>query len=144
MANIYLIPDKDSTYISCISDDAPSTDAIFLTKEGDYPVEAWHERHDLNSDRLLMKETINNRDELIQYLDFLGQCRHAMLQLWGYDIDKNTSEDSLALFDACYSRKMELIQEDIEWAYPPDLENSDCDNFVFKRIDDSDEELPFF
>lgn len=111
--NVYLIPGDDATYSCCLSDDAPSAEAIFLMKEGDYPVLAMHERHDLNMDRLLAQETIIGREDLVKYLDFLGECRHALLSAWDYDIDKTAGEDLLNLFDVCYARKAELIGEEI-------------------------------
>lgn len=140
--NIYLIPDENFTYVSCISDDAPSTDAIFLVKEGSYPAEAWHERHDLNLDRLLMREELNNRDELIQYLDFLGSCRHALLNLWDYDINVDASDELLHLFDVCYARKVELISEDMMEACEG-LDDEEIDDSDFTIINEPDPNLPF-
>lgn len=147
---VYLIPDEDSTYVSCVSTDAPSDDAIFLVEEGTYPVEAWHERHDLNMDRLLMREEINNRDELIQYLDFIGAGRHALLNLWDYDINVDASDELLHLFDVCYKRMAELICADMMDACEGiDSDNCDYDNVdapVIPAVDDFDahpDRLPF-
>lgn len=138
--NVYLIPDADSTYVSCISDDAPSTEAIFLVKEGLYPVEIWYKRHDLNMDAMLYAETINNRDELISYLDFQGQCRNEIIRLWDFYTYDNSLVKLHRLFDKCYDRKAELIAEEM-------LEASDgmegIEDIGFEIIDEPDEKLPF-
>ena len=97
--NVYLIPDEDSTYVSCISDDAPSTEAVFLVKEGSYPVEAWYKRHDLNMDAMLYAETINNRDALIEFLDFQGQCRNEIVRMWNFYTYDNSLVEIHRLFD---------------------------------------------
>lgn len=140
--NVYLISDEDFTYISCISDDAPSTDAIFLVEEGAYPVEAWHKRHDLNLDSLLMTEYINNRDELIEYLDFQGACRNEIVRLWDFYTYDNSLVKLHRLFDKCYERKVELITEEMLEACEG-LEDEDCDDPDFKIIDEPDKTLPF-
>ena len=108
---VYLIPDEDSTYVCCVSDDALSTDAIFLVEEGHYPTTAWHHRHDLNMDTLLMKEEIKDRDELLKYLDFQGKCRNEIVRLWNYYTYNNSLVELHRLFDKCYERKAELIVE---------------------------------
>lgn len=138
--NVYLIPADDATYVSCVSDIPPSADAIFLVKEGVYPVEAWHERHDLNLDRLLMREEIGSRDELIRYLNFIGTCRHALLNLWDYDIDIDVSDELLSLFDVCYQRKIQLIGEEM-MEMCDGVDESYCGDY--NAADGPDENLPF-
>lgn len=141
MAKIYLIPDKDSTYTSCISDDKPSSDAIFLTDEGKYPTVAWHRRHDLNMCSILMTETVIDRYGLLEYLNFLGTCRHAIVELWNYNIDENASDELISLFDTCYKRKAELISQAMFDA----CEGIDDDEDVgrYDIVNEPNENLPF-
>ena len=138
--NIYLILSEDSTYISCISDDAPSPGAIFLVEEGEYPVEAWHKRHDLNMDSLLMTEHINNRNELLEYLNFQGKCRNEIIRLWDFYTYDNSLIDLHRLFDKCFERKLEIITEAMIEA----CEGVDgFEDIGFEIINEPDPNLPF-
>jgi hypothetical protein len=138
--NIYLLPAEDATYISCISDDAPSADAIFLVKEGSYPTEAWHKRHDLNMDSLLMTDCIENRNALIEYLDFQGQCRNEIVRLWGFYTYDSSLVQLHRLFDRCLERKIELITEEMMEACES-IEG--CEDIGFEIISEPDQNLPF-
>ena len=109
--NVYLIPAEDSTYVSYVSDAAPSTDAIFLVEEGEYPTVAYHQRHDLNMCSIVMEEEVKDRDALIDYLNFLGRCRNRILSLWGYDADESTSSELHELFSQCIERKADMFYE---------------------------------
>lgn len=138
--NVYLIPSEDSTYVSCISDYAPSTEAIFLVEEGCYPVEAWHKRHDLNMDSILMSEAIVDRNDLIKYLDFNGKCRNEIIKLWSFDTYDNSLVELHRLFDECYARKAELIANEIMEACEG-VEG--VEDIGFEIIDEPDENFPF-
>lgn len=140
MAKIYLIPDNDSTYMSCVSDDAPSTDAIFLVEEGEYPVEAWHKRHDLNMDSLLMSETIVDREDLIKYLDFNGKCRNEIIRLWDFYTYDNSLVELHRLFDQCLSRKAEIIANEMMEACEG-IEG--VEDIGFEIINEPDDNFPF-
>ena len=106
MKNVYLIPCGDRAYRSVISEAPPTPAAIYLTEEGEYPVEIWWERHDLNLCRVWGNNICNTPEELIELLDFLGECVHAIEDLWGYH-DRYCADPELSdLFDRCYERKM--------------------------------------
>jgi hypothetical protein len=141
---VYLILDKDSTYVSCVSTEPPSDDAIFLVEEGAYPATAYHQRHDLNMCSIMMREEIKNRNELIDYLNYLGSCRNKILSIWGYDSDEELGNELCKLFNDCYDRKAAIYGEDMEDAFM--IDDEDVDNGVIHAISDFEahqERLPF-
>lgn len=125
--NVYLILGEDATYTSCVSNDAPSTDAIFFVEEGDYPVDVWWKRHDMNMNSLWANETCENREDLIKLLDFLGECGHVVEELWGYKDSESTNEELSNLFDVCYERKMEQLSAAIDDMWADFDEDDGCD-----------------
>lgn len=55
-------------------------------------------------------EIIPCQEELICLLNWLGECGHAVYELWDYNDDTTENEEILRLFDACYVRKKEEIE----------------------------------
>ena len=141
MANIYLVPDDDATYVSHVSNSAPSADAIFLTKEGQYPTVALYQRHDLNMCSYLMQEEIKNRADLTEYLDFLGKCRHTIIKLWDFDCETTNNDKLFNMFESCYERKAELMYESMMEAC--EGIDDDVDVEGFNIINEPDENMPF-
>jgi hypothetical protein len=139
---VYLIPDEDATYVSCVSDDAPSNDAIFMVEEGPYPVESWYKRHDLNMDSLLMTQEIHSREDLIKHLDFQGKCRNEIVHLWDFYTYDNSLVQLHRLFDKCFDRKVELITEEM-FEVCDDSEDEDVDDSDSEIITKPDSNLPF-
>lgn len=138
--NIYLVPAEDSTYVAHISNKSPSNEAIFLTKEGTYPTDLMYKRHDLNLDSLLMQDTIDNREDLIKSLDFIGACRNEIIKLWDFWTYDNTLVEIHKLFDRCFERKVQLITAEMFEA----CEDLDEDFDVGIICDaDNDEDFPF-
>lgn len=113
MANVYLIPSDDATYDVCICEQAPTNDAAFLAREGQYPVELLYLRHDLNMCSEFRDHNIKNRNELLKSLRWLGGCRNTILELWDYDIEKNASDSLIDLFSRCHARKVEIVREEM-------------------------------
>lgn len=107
--NVYLIPCGDRAYYAQVSTNSPSPSAIFMVAEGNYPVEMWWSRHNLNMCRLWATETCNSREDLIDTLNFLGKCGHNVETLWDYDDKTTTNAKITELFDVCYERKCEQI-----------------------------------
>lgn len=114
MNNVYLIPCGDRAYYASISEAPPTPDAIFLVEEGPYPVELWWSRHDLNMEHFWCSEFFENREELIEKLNFLGLCGHNVELLWDYNDRMTTNEAISRLFDVCYIRKEEEIMAAFE------------------------------
>lgn len=112
MNNVYLLPHDDGTYEAYISPVAPSEKAALLTAEGEYPVECYYRRHDLNGDGIIESYTCSNREELIDRLSYDGQSLHTIRSLWNYDSYKGTPEDVCAIFNAALEAWMELASMD--------------------------------
>jgi hypothetical protein len=111
--NIYLTKTQDDTYTSTVSAKAHHPKSVFITKEGQYPTVAWHQRHDLNMCTILMQETIHNREELLEYLNWQGQCRNKIIKLWDFDVDETENSALIQLFAAINKRKTEVIYNEM-------------------------------
>ena len=114
MSNVYLIPFGDRAYHSAVADQPPSEDAVFLTEERDYPTEICYTRHDMNLDKLWASREIADRQELVEFLDFLGECGHPVEELWSYVDRRRPTPELTELFDLCHSRKMEQLMAEID------------------------------
>lgn len=110
--NIYLLPAAESTYAPCCAEEIASGNAVFLAKEGTYPTALMYRRHDLNLSSILEEVMIADRNALIDELQFLGQCRNSIVQLWAYSSENMTPEQT-ELFNLCYAKKAELIREEM-------------------------------
>jgi hypothetical protein len=113
MANIYLIPTEDFTYRAEIGEDRPTKDAVLLVKERSYPVQLFYIRHDLNMCSELHVSTVNNRDELLSKLNWFGECRNGVNELWDLGKTVGVSGSLNNLFNRCYKRKAELCYEEL-------------------------------
>lgn len=145
MLNVYLIPCDDRVYHACVSKNAPDPSAIFMVKEGDYPVGVWWTRHDMNMDRLWATDICENRENLVKLLNFLGECGHVIEELWEYKDSESTNEALSNLFDICYERKMEQLGAAIDEMYA-DMEDEggvDYAGGVLITPDEDDENFPF-
>ena len=114
--HVYLFPFGDRAYHSAIAPAPPTPQAIFLTEEGSYPTEVWWQRHDLNLDSIWCSQQVNGPQELVDLLDFLGECGHVIDSLWDHRDIYCGDAALLDLFETCYCRKMEewmLASEDL-------------------------------
>ena len=112
--NVYLIPYGDRAYRAAIAETSPDPAAVFLTEGCAYPVEVWWTRHDMNLDRLWASRVCTDREELLELLDFLGDCGHVVEDLWGYNDKMTPTAETTKLFDECYERKMEQLNAAID------------------------------
>lgn len=115
MDNVYLDPREDGTYEAFIASVAPSKNAALLTKEGEYPVECYYRRHDLNGDGIIESYTCSNREELIDRLSYNGQSLHTIKSLWDYDECKYTTEELCAVFNSALAAWAILTAEEDEY-----------------------------
>lgn len=113
MNNVYLVPHEDGTYEACIAPVAPSENAVLLTPEGEYPVECYYRRFDLNGDGIIEMYTCSNRDELIHGLNSDGTACHTIRGLWDFDSYKAKVHDAWLVFNAATDKVMKAIA--LEW-----------------------------
>ncbi len=53
-----------------------------------------------------------DRGELLDWLNFIGKCRHEIHNLWSYDDETAGNRAITELFDVCFERKRaEIIAE---------------------------------
>lgn len=113
MNNVYLVPHEDGTYEACIAPVAPSENAVMLTAEGEYPVECYYRRFDLNGDEIIEMYTCSNREELIHGLNSDGKACHTIRGLWDFDSYKAKFHDAWLVFNAATDKVMKALE--LEW-----------------------------
>ena len=107
MNNVYLNPHNDGTYRACIAATAPSEDAVFLTVEGEYPVECGYISDTVYGRDICEVYQCANREELIDGLNWNGCSSHFIFHLWEYDADELLPPDIWAVFASVSQRKRE-------------------------------------
>jgi len=122
---IYLTRNNENIWSASISDQAPGADCVPFLKEGAYPVEIIYGRTDLNGSYTFESDTCQNREELLQTLNWFGQCGYQIMKLW--DFDRQATERVLDIFESGAARRRRAIQEAAR-----DLE---AEPFIMKVID---------
>ena len=112
--NIYLIPYADATYNACISQTPPADNAIFLTAEGQYPVEYTYWRYDGYMNRVYMTEQCCNQEELLASLNWNGTACHGISSLWEFDSHTANSTRICNLFHAGYEHTEKAYERSYE------------------------------
>lgn len=137
--NIYLYANEDRTWQGIVSDDLPKEGAVFFMQEQSYPATLFHVRFDLNGSSVMEKETIQNRDELLKALNWIGKTGGLVSSLWEFDEDKEISPDLLKIFKDGMARKMERIagltlDEKISSAEKKIGENNDIEKITKREV----------
>lgn len=107
---VYLVPETDGAWSAVVSADKPSHSVVLLTQEGDYPVNLYYSRLDMNGSSCLERETIADRKSLLETLNWIGQCRHFPKVLWEFDAGKPISKELVGIFNASYDSRMKQIK----------------------------------
>lgn len=115
---IFLCPQYDNTYSACYTlGSLPSSDAVHLVNEQEYPVNVYFMRSDLNGSADYHTEICENLNELLSTLDWCGQCRYMITAVWDHDLDKTENKELVDLLADAWSRRMELGREEAEEAF---------------------------
>ena len=69
---------------------------------------------------LIEYDAREDREDLIQFLNFLGECGHTIELLWDYNDRLWSTPELTKLFDVCFVRKMEELEAAIEDLYSMD------------------------
>lgn len=112
--NVFLVPDGSQFWSAAVAAQPPTDHAVLLTAEQSYPAEIFYERMDLNGSGITDGYICHDRNELLETLNWIGQCGHTPLSLWSFDIDKPIEEDLQKLLEDAYKKKCSLIQS-IDW-----------------------------
>ncbi len=108
--NIYLIPWTNGTYVPCIAERKPRSNAILLTPEGTYPTLLAYLTYDAYGCGTIMGKQIDSRTELLKYLMRCGEMCYTFVKLWDYDMYQNVDKELDALFDKVYLTRMEAVR----------------------------------
>lgn len=112
---VFLVPKADDTWKTVIADTLPVPAAAALSAEGEYPVEVYYRRTDLNGSGTIEMDHCQNRDELARSLDWIGQCGYLLLSFWDYDYAMPMESTLTEILDKAYERghqqRMQVLAE---------------------------------
>lgn len=117
MKAVYLTPASEGKWFSGISEMEPPLDSIYFVGEQAYPVELSYARTDMNGSVCYEGVTCENRDALIETLNWLGACRWTPVALWDFDIEASENGPLLDLFNKASEKRMELCKAEAEAMY---------------------------
>lgn len=138
MTNIYLYANEKRVWQAIASEDPQKKDVEFLVKEGSYPAELYYVRFDLNGSRVMEREYCQNREELLDTLNWIGEIGGIVSGIWEFDEDKKMSPNLQKIFEDGKERKMEMIfrivlDERISSAEKKKEENNNIEEIDIKR-----------
>lgn len=110
---VYLVPETDGAWSAVVSANKPSHSVALLTQEGDYPVNLYYSRLDMNGSSCFERETIADRESLLETLNWIGQCCHFPKVLWEFDAGKPMSKELMDIFNASYDSRMKQVQAEL-------------------------------
>lgn len=108
-AAVYLQLKENGVYTACVSSKPLSATFLKLCDEKEYPVSVYYSRLDMNGSSVLERDICNNREDLMSTLNWCGACRHTILEVWDFDLARNSNPEIVALFHASTTQKINLI-----------------------------------
>lgn len=115
--NVYLEQGSNQSWYALIRRNPPSEDAVMLCTESDYPVEVSYRRADINGSISYDTYICCDREDLLQALDWLGDCGFIPCQVWDFDIDNELDPALHKLFNDAYSHRLQKIQNAADEIY---------------------------
>ena len=121
---IYLTLKPDRTWFCSVADTDPSPQHFPLVQEGNYPVELYYSRVDLNGSSVTEMEPCKSRVELAETLNWIGQIGGTVEQLWDFDHNNAMLTGLADIFRSGRERRYEQVQADMaDWAEEYDIAN---------------------
>lgn len=137
--DIYLIPCEDATWQAVLSVENIEEGARLVT-EGEYPVQLYYYRTDLNGSSMLEMDLCENSVELMSSLNWCGQCGYSLRKLWEFDIDNGYTEKLGEIF--LNASEMRRKAASLDWAICEALEQNPSEVKCFDEPSSRDD-LPF-
>lgn len=72
--------------------------AYLLSKEGTYPAELYYSRSDIMGSKVVEREVLDSKSELLTAMRWHGKCGHRILSLWDYDHASSTDAGIFTIF----------------------------------------------
>lgn len=122
--NLYVYKNKEDIWECCFN---KRDDALLFVQEKEYPVELYYTKLDLNGSSNLEREVLENRNDLLEAMQWHGQCNHVIEQIWDFDInscDKRLFEFFKEVYDkAMHNIEIALSCDDIDEKEISSLDN---------------------
>lgn len=123
-STIYLTLKPDRTWFCSVADTDPSPQHFPLVQEGNYPVELYYSRIDLNGSSVTEMWVCKDRVALAETLNWIGQIGGTVEQLWDFDHNNAMLAGLADIFRSGRERRYEQVQADMaDWADEYDIAN---------------------
>lgn len=87
----------------------PAENATLLVAEGEYPVECYYYRQDMNGDSILESSEYCNQHALIEGLNYHGLAFHTIRSLWDFNSYNGVTAEIGNIYDAARRKVDEII-----------------------------------
>ena len=108
--SVYLLMQKNGTWSAELGYIPPSENHVRLIAEDVYPVTLYYKRYDLMGSAILDKRTCRTRKGLLDALEWCGNCRNTICQLWSYDIEENDSPELKRFWEELECHRARIVQ----------------------------------
>ena len=105
---IFVSLDKETGVWSAVaSANRADNHPVRFCEEKDYPVDLYYMRTDINGSGIMEKELCNNRNELLETLNWLGKCGFTPWDVWDFHIGTSRNEKAMEIFAAGRRKRAE-------------------------------------
>lgn len=111
---IYLKLDENREWRALVGVERPCEGAVLFVEEQEYPAKFYYSRTDLNGSASVEMDVCENRDELLQSLNWMGECGYTPLKVWDFDAKKCDDRELWEIFNAGSARRAEAAWEEMD------------------------------
>lgn len=112
--NIYLKLDENREWSAMVGCERPCDAAVLFVEEKEYPAKFYYSRTDLNGSSCIEMDVCNDRDEMLQSLNWMGKCGYTPLKVWDFDANKPNDKALFDIFNAGSARRAEAAREEMD------------------------------
>lgn len=108
---IYLTMDADRIWSADVPHGRVDAKAVRFCEEKQYPVDLYYYRTDINGSGCVEKDVCENRNELLESLNWCGKCGYTPLQLWDFRAETTRDDRVMNIFADGAQRRYEAAQD---------------------------------
>lgn len=107
---IYISMNKETAVWSAVTSASRADNhAVRFCEEKEYPVDLYFMRTDINGSGIMEKEVCHNREELMQTLNYLGECGFTPWDVWDFHIESSRNEKAIDVFAEALRKREEKV-----------------------------------
>jgi len=109
-SKIYISQNEDNTWFASVSDGDILGIGTELTAEREYPVKVYYSRMDVMGNNLYDMDKCNNREELLETLNWIGLACYTLHGVWDFNLHNEISPELNIIFNNSFNRRVELLK----------------------------------